>query len=66
MQLYLIYRNFGNKQDEGTKIRQDVLKDVAKFQVIRDNMVADLEAKGVNPRFLTEMKSVDVSKILSK
>lgn len=54
------------KMNEGTHLRQENLKEEAKFMVIRDQMVADLETKGVNPRFLTEMRNVDVGKILRK
>lgn len=52
--------------DTGTAIRQQTVRDEAKFSVIRDNMVADLERKGVNPRFLSEMKAVDIGKILRR
>lgn len=52
--------------DEGTKFRQDLIRDEEKFKVIRDRMMDDLVAKGVNPRYLTEMKNLDVGKILKR
>jgi hypothetical protein len=52
--------------NEGTILRQETVKEVAKYSVIRDQMVNELEAKGINPRFLSEMKSVDVGKILKR
>ena len=55
-----------NVNDEGTLQRQNNIRDVAKYSAIRDQMVADLEAKGVNPRYLSEMKSVDISKIIRR
>lgn len=57
---------FQSKMNEGTALRQDTIKEVAKYCVIRDQMVSDLEAKGINPRFLSEMKSVDVERILKR
>jgi hypothetical protein len=38
----------------------------SKLEVIREKMVRDLEADGVNPRYLTEMKAVDIRKILNR
>lgn len=36
------------------------------MEAIREKMVADLEKQGVNPRYLTEMKAVDIKKILNR
>lgn len=52
--------------DEGDKFRQELIRDEEKFKVIRDRMVSDLVSKGVNPRYLTEMKHLDVGKILKR
>ena len=57
---------FTNKFDEGDKIRQKNLAEIEKLSVIRDRMIQDLEAKGINPRYLTEMKNVNISKIVNR
>jgi hypothetical protein len=43
-----------------------LIKEEAKLKVIRDKMVDDLVAQGVNPKYLTEMKAVDIGKILKR
>jgi hypothetical protein len=52
--------------NEGTHLRQERIQEIAKYGVIRDQMVADLASKGVHPRYLSEIKNVDVEKILRK
>lgn len=52
--------------DETYNIRQDLIKEEAKLNVIRDKMVADLAAQGVNPKYLTEMKAADLGKMLKR
>lgn len=52
--------------DEGNRFRQDLIRDEEKFKSIRDNMINDLVGKGVNPRYLTEMKNLDIGKILKR
>ena len=52
--------------DEGAKFRQDLIRDEAKFEIIRDKMIKDLISKGVNPRYLSEMKATDIGKILKR
>jgi hypothetical protein len=61
--IYLISEREGHS-DEGTKMRQQAIADIARLSAVRDKMVADLESKGVNPKYLTEMKNVDIAKIL--
>jgi hydrogenase maturation factor len=43
-----------------------MVREEAKLKVIRDQMVNDLKAKGVNPRYLSEMINVDVGKMLRR
>lgn len=50
----------------GPNIHQELIREEAKLKVIRDKMVADLEAQGVDPKYLTEMKNVDVGKMLRR
>lgn len=54
------------KNAVGLKLRQQVVADEAKFTVIRDTMVRELEKEGVNPRFLSEMTNVDVGKFMRR
>eukprot|EP01040_Poterioochromonas_malhamensis_P005596 gene5597-6015_t len=50
----------------GPNIRVELLREEEKLKVIRDKMVRDLEAQGINPKYLTEMKNVDVGKMLRR
>jgi len=56
----------GDDLQEGRKFHQALVSDEAKFSAIRDQMVADLLKKGVNPAYLSEMKHLDVGKILKR
>ena len=56
----------GNNVQEGTKFMQDLLREESKLKTIRDKMVTDLEKKGVDPRYLSEMRNVDIGKILKR
>lgn len=53
-------------EDEGSNIRTELIKEEAKLVTIRDRMVKDLVAQGVNPRYLSEMRNVDIGKILKR
>jgi hypothetical protein len=44
-------------------MREEFVVERAKLEAIRDKMVQDLGQKGINPQYLSEMQSVDVSKI---
>jgi hypothetical protein len=55
-----------HKNESGAKFKSDLLAEEAKLRAIRDRMIADLEQKGVNPKYLGEMKAVDIGKILRR
>jgi hypothetical protein len=61
-----LFRNRTNIGDEGTKYRQERLSEIAKLATIRDKMVHDLELKGVNKKYLAEMKAVDIAKMINR
>jgi hypothetical protein len=52
--------------DSGLTIREELLKEEERLKIIRNKMVRDLESQGVNPKYLSEMKNVDVGKILRR
>lgn len=52
--------------DEGTRYRQERVAEIAKLSTIRDKMVRDLENKGVNTKYLAEMKAVDINKMVNR
>ena len=54
-----------SNNNESIQLRQEKLSDVTKFTTIRDKMVKDLAEKGVNPKYLTEMKQVDIDKLVN-
>lgn len=54
------------KFEEGSKLREDWIAEQAKLEAIREKMVRDLEADGVNPKYLTEMRSIDIAKIMKR
>ena len=56
----------GDELDAGHKFRQALISDEAKFSTIRDQMVADLIRKGVNPKYVSDMQKLDVGKILRR
>uniref|UniRef100_A0A7S2V0X2 Cilia- and flagella-associated protein 45 n=1 Tax=Fibrocapsa japonica TaxID=94617 RepID=A0A7S2V0X2_9STRA len=51
------------KFEEGRKLNQEFLSERAKLEAIRDKMVSDLEKKGINPKYLAEMKMADIRKL---
>lgn len=51
---------------DGPNIREELIREEAKLTVIRDKMVEDLIQQGVNPKYLSEMVSVDIGKILKR
>jgi hypothetical protein len=53
-------------EDDGTNIRQELIKEEAKLATIRDQMVKNLVSQGVNPKYLSEMRNVDIGKILKR
>lgn len=54
------------KAEEGSGNRAEFIKESTKLETIRQKMVEDLEAEGVNPDYLTEMKNLDIKKILNR
>jgi len=56
-------RHRNDKFEEGRKLKQEFAAERAKLETIRDKMVADMELKGVNPKYLTEMKGADIQKM---
>ena len=54
------------KYDEGAGNREKFVQDHARLEAIREKMVRDLEEKGVNPKYMSEMKNVDIKKILNR
>jgi hypothetical protein len=53
-------------EDDTANIRTQLVKEEAKLSIIRDKMVKDLVAQGVNPKYLSEMRNVDIGKILKR
>jgi hypothetical protein len=51
------------KFDEGKKLKQEYAAERAKLETIRDHMVREMEKKGTNPRYLSEMKRVSIEKL---
>lgn len=54
------------RDGDGSNIREELIREEAKLSAIRDRMVQDLEAQGVNSKYLSEMKNVDIGKILRR
>lgn len=52
--------------EETDNIRQSLIRDEARLSMIRDQMVQDLLAQGVNSKYLSEMRNVDIGKILRR
>mmetsp|Transcript_29954 Transcript_29954/g.50114 ORF Transcript_29954/g.50114 Transcript_29954/m.50114 type:complete len:488 (+) Transcript_29954:19-1482(+) len=52
--------------DENSGIRQELIVEEAKLTTIRDQMMKDLIAQGVNPKYLGEIRNMDIGKILKR
>lgn len=59
-------RNVTDKYSLGHNNKQDLLREEARLSVIRDKMIQDMEHKGINPKYLGEMKNVDIRKMLNR
>ena len=59
-------RGISDKYSLGSSNKQDAIKEEARLSVIRDKMIQDMEAKGINPKYLGEMKNVDIRKMLNR
>lgn len=58
--------NSGSNLAEGARAQQELIADQAKFETIREQMIRDLEHKGVNPRYLSEMRNLNIGKLLRR
>lgn len=54
------------KREEGQKLKSEFAAERAKLEAIRDKMVKDMEKKGYNPRYLSEIRSVDIEKLQNR
>lgn len=55
-----------NKYENGSRFKNAIKMEEERLNAIREKMVRDLEQKGVNPKYLSEMKAVDIGKILRR
>ena len=51
------------KLEEGRKLKSEFLTERCKLEAIRDKMVTDMEKKGYNPKYLSEMRACDIEKL---
>ena len=42
------------------------IREEARLKAVRDKMITDLVARGVNERYLSEMRNLDIGKILRR
>jgi hypothetical protein len=59
-------RNKNAKYEEGAKLREEWIAEQARLEAIREKMVLDLERDGVNPKYLSEMRNIDIGKIMKR
>ncbi len=59
-------RNATQVTDLGTMYKQDLIAKESSLTVLRDKMIRDMEARGVNPKYLGEMRNVDIRKMLQR
>jgi hypothetical protein len=57
------YRGRSTKYDEGKKLKQEYAAERVKLETIRDHMIRELEKKGVNPKYFSEMRRADIGKL---
>lgn len=58
--------NRNAKFEEGAKLREEWIAEQARLEAIREKMVRDLENDGVNPKYLSEMRNIDIAKIMKR
>jgi hypothetical protein len=63
---FLLYHRQRHEGDGGPNIREELIREEEKLRVIRDKMIRDLETQGVNPKYLSEMKNLDIGKMLRR
>lgn len=51
---------------DGPNVREELIREEAKLNVIRNNMVSDLINQGVDPKYLSELKNVNIGKMLKR
>eukprot|EP01041_Mallomonas_annulata_P012378 gene12378-26035_t len=56
-------RERAQKFEEGAKLREVEVRQLAELAVMKDHMLKNLEGKGIDPVYLTEMKNLDVRKL---
>ena len=54
------------KFEEGAKMRVDEAQELVRLTALQERMVHQLEMKGVDPKYLAEMKAVDISKMMKR
>ncbi|CAM9562244.1 unnamed protein product [Chrysoparadoxa australica] len=54
------------KFEEGRRLKAESERESLKLQLMRDQMCQDMEKKGMNPKYLSEMKNVDIMKLLQR
>lgn len=54
------------KFDEGARVREEWIAEKARLEAIREKMVRDLIREGVNPKYLSEMRSLDIGKVMAR
>lgn len=52
-----------HKFEEGRRLKEEFSTERAKLEAIRDCMVEDMLKKGINPKYLSEMKMCDIQKM---
>lgn len=61
-----LVRERASKYESGARFKQEMAAEEGKLRGIRDRMITELEAKGVNPKYLGEMRAVDIGKIIRR
>lgn len=54
------------KFEQGAKIKDAELLEIAKMKAMQEEMMRSLDAKGINPKYLSEMKAVNIEKALKR
>ncbi|KAG5183801.1 tumor suppressor, Mitostatin-domain-containing protein [Tribonema minus] len=52
-----------HKFEEGRRLQQEAAGERARLEAMRDRMVHDMAEKGFNPKYLSEMRAVDIGKM---
>merc|ERR1712190_214939 len=51
------------KYEEGKRLKQEYAAERVRLETLKEHIIADMEKKGANPKYMSEMKRTDINKL---